>query len=386
VVTVRGAVTAALGIATIVAGRVLGMVELYVFGASMVGLVVVAVVSMRARRPRVQVVRLVSPPRVHAGQPTRVEVRAVNAGKRKAPVLMLRDPVGGTRGATLHIAPLTVGESAHATYRLPTNRRGIVSIGPLTVEVSDPLRLARAVTVAAPETDLTVLPVVEPLPEARMGDASRRRELGARSVGHQRGDEFASLRPYVQGDDLRQVHWLASARHDDLVVREDEPLRDAHLQLVLDTRAGTYNEESFETAVSIAASVIVAAGRRNEPLQLLDGDGEVFSAVTSTQRQALLEHLATVATSPAASLHRALQTIGRGTDRHSLVVVGGSFSAADLDAIVGLRRSVTELTVATTQPVDSTRTLAGINVVIAPPGASIAEAWGRSLLAGAGRP
>ena len=44
---------------------------------------------------------------------------------------------------------------------------------------------------------------------------------GLRSQGlHHEGDEFHALRPYVIGDDLRRVHWPATAHSGDLVVRQ----------------------------------------------------------------------------------------------------------------------------------------------------------------------
>ena len=49
--------------------------------------------------------RTLSPARVHAGDATRVELGATQPRHRRTPVLRLRDPVGGTRGALLHLAP-----------------------------------------------------------------------------------------------------------------------------------------------------------------------------------------------------------------------------------------------------------------------------------------
>ena len=36
------------------------------------------------------------------------------------------------------------------------------------------------------------------------------------------GDEFHALRDYVQGDDLRMIHWPTTARRNKIVVRQHE--------------------------------------------------------------------------------------------------------------------------------------------------------------------
>jgi uncharacterized protein (DUF58 family) len=67
---------------------------------------------------------------------------------------------------------------------------------------------------------------------------------------------FHALRDYVPGDDVRNIHWLASARLPNLVVRQYEDTRRVHSVLVLATDAAEYPEEAdFELAVSVFASL-----------------------------------------------------------------------------------------------------------------------------------
>jgi uncharacterized protein (DUF58 family) len=61
-----------------------------------------------------------------------------------SPVLMLRDPVGRGRTARVVLAPLGRDESVRAAYRLPTERRGLLTVGPMAIEVTDPFGLASA--------------------------------------------------------------------------------------------------------------------------------------------------------------------------------------------------------------------------------------------------
>ena len=82
---------------TFLAARLFGLVELFIVGAALVILAVVAVLYVRVVTPRLRVRRTLTPARVHAGDAARVEVAATNIGNHRTPVLTLRDPVAGTR-------------------------------------------------------------------------------------------------------------------------------------------------------------------------------------------------------------------------------------------------------------------------------------------------
>jgi hypothetical protein len=77
---------------------------------------------------------------------------------------------------------------------------------------------------------------------------------------------FHALREYVPGDDLRHVHWRSSAKAmavaDDtrLLVRQYLDTRRSHVTLAVDDHPGVWADaQDFETAMSVAASVIVRA-------------------------------------------------------------------------------------------------------------------------------
>ena len=149
-------------------------------------------------------------------------------------------------------------ERTIAAYRLPTDRRGLVQIGPLEVVVGDPFGLTSLATVAAPKVALTVYPHVDqidPLPYTTGHDPL----AGARqpnSLGRT-GEDFYALRPYVVGDDLRRIHWPTSARHDELLVRQNELPWQGRTTVLLDVRKAAHAGDSLEVAVSAAASIVV---------------------------------------------------------------------------------------------------------------------------------
>jgi len=221
--TRQGWLVAAGAAALMLMGRVLGLVELFALGAIAAALVVGSAVVVAAARLELEVGRALHPARVHVGTSSRVDLTIRNLRATGTPVLRLRDPVSGTRGADLLVPPLGRGERTVAAYRLPTDRRGLVRIGPLDVVVGDPFGLTQVETVAAPAVALTVFPhidQIDPLPYTTGHDPL----AGARqpnSLGRT-GEDFYALRPYVVGDDLRRIHWPSSARHDELLVRQNE--------------------------------------------------------------------------------------------------------------------------------------------------------------------
>jgi uncharacterized protein (DUF58 family) len=325
----------------VLAGRVFGVTELFVVGAMGALLPLAAMVAVRTTSMRLRVRRTLKPARVHAGDTTRIELAVANAGARRTPTLALADPVDGTRGAALSLAPLAAGTSARAAYRLPTSQRGLVHVGPLRVTLEDPFGLCRRRAVAAPVLELTVLPHVDPLRLPKVGGDRDPHGVAVRvNESSAKGDELLGLRPYVVGDDLRTVHWKASARTGDLIVRQVEQPNQDHTTVVLDVRRTNHSAESFERAVSAVASVASAAFAERHMLRLLGSDGTDTGVGTGLAHvDQILEYLATVSPSSQGSLRTVLDALTR-TRRGGMVAIGfGRPTVFEFDALARLARS-----------------------------------------------
>jgi uncharacterized protein (DUF58 family) len=352
VLTRAGWLVLAAAAALVAIGRFFGIIELYVAAATLVLLAVVSVVYVRIARLRLRLSRAISPTRVHAGGITRVEVAATNLARPRTPVLRLRDPVGGTRGATLHLAPLAQGETARAAYRLPTAHRGVVPVGPLTVEISDPFGLSRLTSVAAPRLEVTVYPHVDDLSPPRHNRSydPLSGSVSSTSLGRQ-GDDFYALRQYVIGDDLRRVHWPTTARHDELMVRQDElPFQD-RTTVVLDVRRGAHSPETFEAAVSVAASVLTASWRHRDVIHFITTGGhDSGTASSGGSIDAMLEHLAVVEPEAAGSLHDLLALLARPSEGGTLIAVLGRAAREEQARLAGLSTRFSRIIVVTFDP------------------------------------
>ena len=313
-------------------GRVLGVPELLVVGATLGLLLALVAVLVHARRLRLQVSREVRPTKVHVGADSRIELTAVNRARRRTPPLRLHDRVQGARGATLLLAPLGAGGSATSTYRLPTDRRGVRRIGPLDVVLGDPFGLVEARTQAAAVDQLTVLPAVEAIvpPPMAPGDEPHQASRASRTLAPSGGD-LHSLRPYVVGDDLRRVHWRSTARHGDLLVRVDEQPWQGRTTVLLDARQATNTAASLELAISAAASVLTAARGRGDGVRLLRmGRRSVPGlALGNAEADALIEELAALEPDPDESLSLSVRSLGPDRVGGTLVVVSSGVGRPD---------------------------------------------------------
>jgi uncharacterized protein (DUF58 family) len=334
------------GLALLAAGRIVGIGELYVFGAAALLLVLLATLYVHLTRLDLEIDRRVHPARVYAGNTSRVEIRVQNLRRQPTPLLRLRDPVSGTDGADLLVPPLDRHAAAAATYRLPTDRRGVHKVGPLEVVVADPFGLVRSSTVAAGMVEVTVFPRIDdidPVPFT-VGHDPLAGSLQPHALGRA-GDDFYALRPYVVGDDLRQIHWPSTARHDELLVRQQEQPWQGRTTVVLDVRRAAHDAETIEVAVSAAASIVYANSQRNDLVRLVTTEGtDSGFAVGRTHLGAMLEHLAVVEAAGTASLRAMLELLKKGSGG-ALVVVVANVPGEELSAIARLGRRYGSLTV-----------------------------------------
>lgn len=374
------------GASLLVCARLLGIAELYVFGAVALGILGSAVLYVRLTRLDIEVDRAVHPSRVHTGQLSRVEVRVRNLHRFKTPVLCLRDAVTGTTGAEVLVPPLDLGEASVATYRLPTDRRGIVAVGPLRVVIGDPFGLAQAATVAAPRVEVTVYPHVDevrPVPFTT-GNDPLAGALRPHAIGRG-GDDFYALRPYVVGDDLRRIHWPSTARHDELLVRQQEQPWQGRTTVLLDVRRSAHVPASLEVGVSAAASILTANGARRDLLRLVTTDGaDSGFGSGSAHIQALLEHLAVVESTSAASLRTMLDLVERD-GQGALVVIVGRTAADELTSTARLHQrfglvAVVRVDMSGTRPAPTGATaVAPADVLAVAPDRPFPEVWNRAI-------
>lgn len=272
--------TIAMGaIAALVIGRVFGIIELFVIGAGLGLTVIVAVLIVRLHQPELAITRWAHPSVLTVGDTGRVDLLIENRAGLRSPHVDLTEPVGTSNTAHMTVVPLRSGDQVTAGYRVPASRRGVLEVGPAVLERRDLLGLATFDRVAVGATELTVAPQTFELPMPALGHGVLGRHLLALSQRVGPG-EFHSLRDYVVGDEPRSIHWKASARSEELKVRQHEAQGVRRCIIVLDRDGDAYpapvndaDTDVFERAITIAGSLAISADRVGLTTRFVTGGG-----------------------------------------------------------------------------------------------------------------
>ena len=264
--TNAGKIYLALGAIALVAGIGLGYATLLALGIALLVAVLIGRLWI-VRRPRVTASREVVPERVRAGRQAYSNLTVTNQGRRRTSGGVALEQFGDEQ-LPIELPGLEPGESAVVTTELPTDRRGVFRVGPLDVTRADPFGLVRSGEPDEGISRLWVHPLVHSLEPFPSGIA---RDLEGPDSGEalEGGVTFHTLRDYVRGDDLRQIHWRSSARSGKLMVRHNVDTNQPRSLVVLDTRATSYSAEGFEDAVRGVASILAASMSRGFEFRLL---------------------------------------------------------------------------------------------------------------------
>lgn len=181
------------------------------------------------------------------------------------------------------IAGLVEGE-ARVVARVPPLVRGVHPIKRAFLNSTWPLGLLRSrIPLDAPDA-LIVYPAPAALADERDGATGAGDVYTA--LGGQGFLQPSSLREYREGDELRLVHWKASARRGALVIKEFEGGTGSGFEVVLDRRAGA---AAFERALSLLSALALAAREQKEPLAVhSQGFSETFGSGRRPWRELLL--------------------------------------------------------------------------------------------------
>jgi uncharacterized protein (DUF58 family) len=242
-----------------------------VLGAILLGTVPAAVLST-GRPLRIAVRRTVYPARVVRGGPALARLRVRNPGARRQPGFTATDPAGPVT-RTVQVRGLPPGAETVLHYELPTATRGRWPVGPLTLDRRDAFGLARSSLTAGESTTLWVHPRQLPA-RALFGGRRRHHHEGAVTDSALRGSvELNDVREYVPGDEVRLLHWKATARTGQLMVRDLADPQRSRFTVLLDTRAAAASPARFEELVETAASLLCASVRAGQHTCLLTSSG-----------------------------------------------------------------------------------------------------------------
>ncbi|MGA9275403.1 DUF58 domain-containing protein [Ilumatobacter sp.] len=342
---------------SIAIGRAFGVVELFVIGAGFIGAVAAAAVFVALRSPSVSGVRRIRPSILVAGDIGHVDLALRHHGALRSTRFTLHERVRRInvpdQVAELTVEPMRARGSVTATYQLPTSRRGAIELGPLESVVRDPLGLLVRTRIIAGTDRITVAPRSHLLAMPQLGTGPLGRHLlaQARRLGP---GEFHGLREYIDGDEPRSIHWRASARGENLLVKQYEVEGLRRMLIVLDTDPDSYADPmSFERAVTVAASLALSATHADLVTRFVSGDVDLRGPEVAADALRVLAEIQPDGAPLPMLDHESGEGVGL------LVAIGGSRDAA------GLRRArgvvdPTQATVAVTTD-ETSHSAIGVN-------------------------
>ncbi len=259
--------------------------------------------------------------RVVVGERVAGELRVENQAQRRQLPFDLELPVG--EGAARFAVPsLSSGGVHEELLIIPTERRGVIPVGPASAVRGDPLGLLRRARPAGQRQEIYVHPKTARI--ERLGRGFLRDLDGVETEVLSNSDlAFHALREYAPGDDRRHIHWRSSARTNQLMVRQFADTRRSHLTLVLSADARDYaSDDEYELAVSVVGSIGLRALRDEQQLSVVTA-GELLPTRTGQRLLDALAGVSCVSASRAAlpDDSRVLRNVGGGS---LLVLVGGS--------------------------------------------------------------
>jgi len=228
----------------------------YFMFSALVALVVVAFGSSRLSGQVLEVRREVAD-RVFEDERFPVLLELTNRGR--VPVFLVRametlSPFLIADQRTEFLVPaLWPGETVQLRYVLRGQKRGAHPLGPLRVAVCDPFGMFfRRVPLERP-AEAVIFPRPVPLSGevAKMGAEPRPIATGERARGSEAGLEFYGIRDYTPGDELRRIHWRATAHHGRLTVIEFDRGVSENIGVVVDTRVGTDFGAGLQTTLDL---------------------------------------------------------------------------------------------------------------------------------------
>lgn len=300
----------------------LGFPELSRAGLLLAILPPLALALIWVMRPQADLSREVTRETLAQGESAEVTVGIKVKGFWPQPAREVIEDVPPALGGRIRFAlpPIEPRGRAQAQYTVTGLERGEHALGPATVVISDPLGLTRGRTIpeharptdpiktgftrdqherdrlpSSPDATVLVLPTVVPLarlPRGRSGGS------GVRPIPDQAATfeaDDVTTRTYRHGDEIRRVHWPATARRGQLIVRQEERPTRRRAVLIFDDRPGRLRPEDLEWGISALASSAVLLAEQGHLLHLVTGArlaaGEAGQALDADQVLRVLARL-----------------------------------------------------------------------------------------------
>ncbi len=251
---------------------------------------------------------------------------------------------------------LSLGPGRRCTlhYELQGRRRGLYELGPLRLSSGDLLGQEEYRREDTAHDTLTVYPRIVPLQHLGLPSLSPMGQIRSRERLYADPARVGGIRDYIPGDNVRDIHWSASAAAGSLQVKIYEPAMSLPTAVLLDLTLAPYDRAqgppATELGIVVAASLAAALGQARQEIALytnghdpLSADGGIIG-LTLGRGQAhlvrILELLARIKAVPDASSGELRETARtRLPWGATLVAIGPAGDASDEAGLLSLRRA-----------------------------------------------
>jgi uncharacterized protein (DUF58 family) len=243
---------------------------------------------------------------------------------------------------------ITIGPRGERSWsvHVPLTRRGHFRVDPLALRTGDPLGLFESNAAIGGYSTVVVYPRVEVLPGWRTPPAYVEGSHAEKVRTPHVTPTATSVREYVPGDAYNRIHWKASARQSQLLVKEFELEQTSDVCIFLDlhasTHTGTGDDSTLEYGVSATASIAARALVENRKVALT-ASGRRISPIPADrgprQYQKIMETLAAVAADGARPFHEVLvENVPRLRRGMTALILTPSLDTAWVRPLNGLRQ------------------------------------------------
>ncbi|HEX8796655.1 MAG TPA: DUF58 domain-containing protein [Polyangiaceae bacterium] len=216
------------------------------------------------------------------GRPNLVTLHLRNRSGRTLRGAIADDPLDACEAdgnpGTFEIGPYG---TATVRYEVTPSRRGPRQFGAASVRYASPLGLVARQERMPIEGAIDVYPDVHAARALELLRRQGRQDARMGSLRVRGGDtEFERLRPYQVGDEIRHVDWRATARRDDLTVRQFQAESNQNVVFAIDVGRSMRGETGGLTAIDHALNAALLAA----DVALRGGDKAGLLAFDETPR------------------------------------------------------------------------------------------------------
>ena len=210
-------------------------------------------------------------------------------------------------------------ENGTLSRRFLLQKRGVYELPCPLIETGFPFQIFKISRMGREHQRIICHPDFVPLRSLRLPDGNARNNESVNSIASVgESMDFYGCREYRTGDDPRKIHWVASAKHAQFVVKEFQEEKLSCAALILDNTLGAnrhsfrtllrnlfllkpihgrFDDSPFEAAVSLTASIATSLASNEFAVDIFAAGSEIHHFRTGRNhmtREAFLDLLASL--------------------------------------------------------------------------------------------